>query len=103
MKVEELIKLINNNKDLLSLDDVEDFIFGSISEEPEIIAKGLYEQKHRWYSTAVDIYKCEDGFVGVRGGYIIFAESSSWEDMCVSCVASEYEEKPSVTYVPKKF
>lgn len=100
MKVEELINLINNAKKLIGLDEAEDLIFET-DETTSKVASQLDLQQHRWYSVAVDVYKCDDGFVGIRGGFQNFVESASWEDVCITpCVAKQYKEKQTITYVP---
>lgn len=100
MKVGELINLINNEKGLIGLDEAEDLIFDT-DKTIHKVASHLNIQQHRWYSTAVDVYKCDDGFVGIRGGFQNFNEALSWEDVCVTpCVAKQYKEKQTITYVP---
>lgn len=96
MKVQELIKLVNGGK-FYSLYEVEDIIPTNV----EKVASGLELNEHRWYSTAVDVYKCEDGFVGIRGAYQSFSEMQTWKDIDVICGAGEYIEKTTITYVSK--
>lgn len=95
MKVKEFITLVNNNcfYSLHNLVEIENL--------PECIAEGLELDRHRWYSTAVNVYKCENGFVGVFGIYQSFSEYQDYKDIGIECVALEYEEVPSVTYKPK--
>ena len=95
MKVKELITLVNNNffYSLHDLDEIENL--------PKCVAEGLELDQHRWYSTAINVYKCEDGFVGIWGIYQSFYEYQDYKDIGIKCVALEYEEVPSVTYKPK--
>lgn len=101
MKVQELIDLINDTErdvPLYSLYDAEDVIPREVDE----VASGLDLDEHRWYSTAIDVYQCEDGFVGIWGAYQSFSEQQDWSDICVTCEASEYEPVYTMTYKPKK-
>ena len=96
MKVQELIELVNGGK-FYSLYEAED----AIPVDVEKVASGLELNEHRWYSTAVDVYKCEDGFVGIRGAYQSFSEMQTWKDIDVICGACEYIAKITITYVSK--
>lgn len=96
MKKQELIDKINNGY-YHSLWEVED----SIPREVPQVAEGLNLDEHRWYSTAVNVYQVEDGFVGVWGTYQSFSEMQTWEDLDVICEACEYEEYTTVSYKPK--
>jgi len=96
MKVQELINLINENE-FYSLFEAE----CAIPRDVDKVASGLELNEHRWYSIAVDVYKCEDGFVGIRGAYQSFSEMQSWKDIDVICGAGEYIEKTTITYVSK--
>jgi hypothetical protein len=101
MKVQELIDLINNTErdvPLYSLYDAEDVI----PREVDKVASGLNLDEHRWYSTAIDVYQCEDGFVGIRGAYQSFSEMQDWSDICFTCYAFEMEAVSSVKYIKKK-
>ncbi len=103
MKVKEFIEFINNNpsdEKFLCLTDVDWRIQDGDLGTPERVASKLEIDNHRWFSTAVDVYKLNDGFVGVRGCYQSFSEMQSWEDVGYKCHALEYEEIPSVTYKP---
>lgn len=97
MKVQELIKAVNEGK-FYSFWQLED----EIENLPQTVAEGLNLDEHRWFSTATNIYKCEDGFVGISGAYQSFSEMQGWEDIGIICSAGEYEEVPSVTYKVKK-
>lgn len=64
MKKQELIDKINNGC-YHSLWQAEDIIPKEINK----VAEGLELDEHRWFSIAVNVYKCEDGFVGIWGAY----------------------------------
>lgn len=99
MKVQELINAVNNSEEsIYSLWQLEDVIH----DLPECVAEGLELDEHRWYSVAVNVYKCEDGFVGVWGTYQSFSQMQGWSDIDIHCEAEEYKQVPSVTYVPKR-
>lgn len=94
MKAQELIELINGEP-LYSLWDADDVI----GSEATMVAKGLKLDIHRWYSKAVNVYKCDDGFVGVCGPYQLFSEEMVWSDT-EACKAALYKEVKTVTYKP---
>lgn len=101
MKVKEFIDIIDNN-DIYSLYDVCDYIEDQIKVgEIKRVATGLELDKHRWYSTAVDVYQCEDGYVGVEGAYQSFSEYDTWKDLGIICEAAEYKPVETITYVMK--
>lgn len=90
-------KLINqvNEAHYMSLWEAEDHIPREIPQ----VAEGLKLNEHRWYSTAINVYKCEDGFVGVWGAYQSFSEMQMWEDLHVICKAFPMKEIQTITYV----
>lgn len=96
MKKKELIELINNDC-LYCLTDAEDIV----PAEVECVGIDLNPDRHRWFSTSVNVYKCEDGFVGIRGVDQLYSEGMDYVDCDYHCEASEYEEKTTVTYIPK--
>ena len=96
MKVQELINLINE-KPLYSLWDADDVI----GKNAKMVASHLDLDEYRWYSMAVNVYECEDGFVGVFGVYQSLSESQTWKDINVVCEASRYKEVKTVTYIPE--
>ena len=99
MKVKELFDLIDNSdKTLYSLHDFE-FL---IKDKCEKVASHLDLDQYRWYSCATDVYKCEDGYVGIYAGFQLFSEQMDWSDACPDTCVSEYEEVQIVTYKPKK-
>jgi hypothetical protein len=94
MKKEELINLINDAH-CCSLWQAEDIIPREIPQ----VAEGLKLDQHRWYSTAINVYQCEDGFVGVWGAYQSFSEMQMWEDLDVICEAFPMKAVQTITYV----
>jgi len=96
MKAQDLINLINENP-LYSLWDADDVI----DKKAKKVASHLELDEHRWYSTAVNVYECEDGFVGIFGVYQSFSESQMLDDINVVCEASRYKEVKTVTYIPE--
>lgn len=96
MKVKEFIQKVEegNFKHLGYIEEIEgDF---------QCVAEHIELNEHRWYSTAVDVYKLEDGFVGVWGLFQMFSELNIASDFDITCEAYEMEEVPSVKYIPKK-
>ena len=98
MKVQDLIELINNSEELYCLSDVEDII----PKDIKCVAEELDVDKHRWFSTAVNVYACEDGYVGVCGINIVYSEYTNPQDCNYPCEAFEYEPVQITSYKPKK-
>lgn len=97
MKVKELIDLVNNDC-LYSLCDAEDII----PEEVKCVATDLNLDRHRWYSTCVNVYACEDGYVGIWGVNQLYSDMMLFSDCECPCEASEYEEVTTITYKLKQ-
>lgn len=95
MKIAEVIEKVNNAKYQSLFDFKEDF-------DLEIVASGLYVDKQRWYETSTEVYKCEDGFVGVSGVSQIYSDYMDFSDCECECFAEEFEPKQVITYVPMK-
>lgn len=96
MKVKELIDIVNYNN-FYCLGEVYD----EINEQAKQVEHGLALDNHRWWSTAVDVYECEDGYVEVFGAYQIFSEQMNYRDVDVKCYAEEYAAVLRITYIPK--
>lgn len=94
MKVNELIDIIKNEL-VYSLWDLPDMNW-------ECVAREIDEDKMRWFSIATNVYKCEDGYVGVTGVNQIYSDYMSAADCEEPCCACEYQPIQTVTYVPKK-
>ena len=97
MKKKELIDLINSEC-LYSIRKAEDII----PSEVPCVATDLELDRHRWYSTCVNVYACEDGYVAVLGLNQLYSEMMICSDCDCRCEASEYEEVQTITYKPKK-
>ena len=95
MKVAEVIEKVNSTKYWSLFDFEEDF-------DLEIVASGLYVDKHRWYEISTTVYKCEDGFVGVSGVSQLYSESMDYESCFCECVAEEFKPVQTISYVPCK-
>ena len=94
MTKDELTKLVENEK-AYALWDLPDAEWKQVASE-------LERNESRWYATAVNVYECTDGFVGVRGVCQIYSDCTSPEDIDFVCTACEYEPKTVVTYVMKE-
>lgn len=120
MKVKDFIKFVNNAIDnatvviessadyycesgeLYTLDDFEELIENSTEcSGVEKIASELEIEIEDFYSCATDVYKCEDGYVGIHAGLHI-DELSNWDRVDPDITISEYEEVQVVSYKPKK-
>ena len=66
--------------------------------KPELVAKGLDVDTHRWYECSTNVYKIGEWFLGVFGVSNIFSESMGYNDCDFPCVAFEMEKIPSYTY-----
>ena len=97
MKKQELIDLINCSEESFdSLFDVECAIPSGVVK----VASEIKQETHRWFTIAVDVYKCEVGYVGVRGVQMLSSECMSATDCDWSCDAREYKEATTITYMP---
>jgi len=97
MKVQEIIDLINKEP-LYSLNDAKD----AIGKKAKQVARQSTNAGNCMpYSTDIDIYQCDDGFVGVYGISHLFSKEETLEDMGVVCQASEYIKEVKVWYWPK--
>ena len=99
MKV-KVIDLINNEDELYHNADAEDLLY---KHGVKKIAHDLDIDRHDWYEIATDIYKCEDGYVGVTGLSNIYSSRMCSSDCNVLCYAEEYEEVKMITYMKKIF
>jgi len=105
MKVKDFIK---NAKELIdhfgiiSLDEFED-VFGIQypNEEIEIVSSRQNSEPHKFYNLATDVFMLEDGFVGVRGGDVIYSVDKDWSDICFKATVDIYEAYPSTAYCKK--
>lgn len=97
MKKKELIDLINSEC-LYSLSEAEDII----PKEVQCVATNLYIDRHSWYGTCVNVYACEDGYVGICGVNQLYSVTMTFSDCDCLCEATEYEEVHTITYKPKE-
>lgn len=93
MKVNEVIDMCNSH-DYWSFWEFEEDC------DAEAVVRDLNLDRARWYEISTNVYKCEDGFVGVTGVSNLYSEMMSWSDCDCKCVAEEYKQVPTVTYVP---
>ena len=97
MTTGQLIELINESL-LYSLYDARNIL--SKHKIPQV-AHELNIDRHRWYEIATDVYKCEDGFVGITGVSCLYSEGMMYMDCNTLCIAEEYKEVVKVTYEKK--
>ena len=96
MTVEEAIKLINNSNNCYSLYDAESLLI-----ECKLINRQDYNNSNRLDIMATDIYKVENGYIGVRGVLGLKSGTINYSDTNEHCIAEEYKAVPIITYVPK--
>jgi hypothetical protein len=70
-------------------------------KDATIVATGLYVDKHRWYETAIDVYKVQDKLIGIRAISQLYSESSGIEDCFHYLRFMEMEEIKTTTYAEK--
>lgn len=99
MKVKEVIELINSEAELYSLGKAEDLLS---EHNVEQVAYGLDIDKHWLYTIETEVYKCDDGFVGVTGLGTLYSEMMLPSDCDVHCFAEEYTEVVTTTYKRKE-
>lgn len=96
MTVKEAIDIINNNE-CWSVWDADDLI----DEEAIMVADNLDINKSRWFTVSTNVYKLEDGYVGITGPSDLKSEIMCWSDCNYICIAEEYEPVQTITYKPK--
>lgn len=101
MKVDELIKIVNENEfyraDCLYNKDTGTDLICELSSPRTIINYN----KQKKFITGTVIYKCEDGYAGVTGP-VILIKLIDWKDTNFKCTAKEYEEIVKIEYIPKE-
>ena len=90
MKKGELIGMVNNSD--VSLDSLLELEFEIGGINDMLVKSGLDMEFHKKYSIATNVYKCDDGYVGIRGVYETFGDSDFEEADC-PCMASEFKNK----------
>ena len=96
-KFEKIIKEIND-AEAESIYQVEDDCDSFYEAKPQLLKNDLDKDEHRWYEITTNVYKIGEWFLGIRGASKLYSENSAWSDLCVSTIAFEMEEVPSVTY-----
>lgn len=106
MKVKEVIDVVNNNEevfvDLWSLTDEDVLDENNIKLELGDCIMKLPGEVHRWYTEATNIYRCDDGYVGITGFDYGHGDNVDPHDCFCYCHAEEFEPKQITTYVPVK-
>lgn len=104
MKVKEVIGIVNSNKevfvDLWNLTDKDVLEDNNIELELSDCVMKLPGKVHRWHTEATNIYKCDDGYVGITGFDYGHVDSVDPRDCFCYCHAEEFESKQITTYVP---
>lgn len=95
MKVQELIKKFNESEVFYYLWDAEDAILPS---GVKCVKRDINIDRHRWYEVSTSIYKCEDGFVGIRGVSKLYSEMMTFSDCDIHCEINEYKETTTISY-----
>lgn len=97
MKKEEIIKLVQeyNPRSLWDLGDIQGL-------EELVVAREICVDKHRWYETSINVYKCDDGLLGVGLPSNVYSESNSYEDLEVEPSFCEMVEEQTITYKIKQ-
>ena len=106
MKVKEVIDVVNSNKevfiDLWSVTDEDVLEDNNIKLELGDCIMKLPGKVHRWYTEATNIYKCDDGYVGITGFDYGHGDSVESCDCLCYCNAKEFEEFATISYRPKE-
>lgn len=96
MKVQEFIKLVNDGK-YPCMYEMEE----NVGSNAVLVDTGLDRKFYSGYVNAINVYQCDDGYVGALGPIEKFDEFANWEDLFEACFAEEYVAQRSVTYRPK--
>ena len=96
MKVKELIDKVNSTTNCYSIHHAEDFI-----KKINKVASDIYVEKHKWYNISTNIYRLEDGFVGITRPSMLKSKSIIWSDCDYTCIVEEYESVYKLIYQPK--
>lgn len=96
MTVKEAIKKISFNQ-CYSIWDAEEYLEGDY----KLVARDLEIARHRWHETSVNVYKLDDGYIGIWGLSKIYSELGTADDFKIQCEVDEYEEVQIISYQPK--
>lgn len=94
MKVKEVIDKVNNAK-YWSLYEFEK---DTGLEVVDTCIDGI--GYHLKYEEMTNVYKCDDGFVGVSGAVHIYNDNMEFSDCKHKCTAEEYKQILAPKYVP---
>lgn len=92
MKVADVIANVNSEK-YWSLFDFE------ANFDLTCVAININIDRYRWYELSTNVYKCDDGYVGVTGIAKCFDEYASPVDMDCPCYAEEFVPIETVQYI----
>lgn len=96
MKVKEVISAINNT-DYYSLISAQR---AAKLCKDDLVVENYNFSKHKNFDIATNIYKCEDGFVGISG-LKNDRSKNGFDQYNIAAWVEEYVEIPTVTYAPK--
>lgn len=84
MKVEEAIKLINDEKQCYSIHEAE-----SLLNEYTIYRSNVAVTKYNWYEVSSSYYQLEDGILGIRGVSKVYDDDEpvGFYDVGIPCYA----------------
>lgn len=68
--------------------------------EGNLVARGLDVDKHRWYETIIDVFKCGEEFIGVRHVGMTYSEMQDIDSLDWQLEFFEMEKIHTVTYKP---
>ena len=98
MKVKQAIDKINSTPDVYSVFMAGDIIDGTV------VCECQDEEDHTLFMAGTRVFEMEDGYVGVRGPYVIKSSTQSWKDirdLWGEVYAFEVEPVPDVYYKRK--
>lgn len=98
MKVKEALEKINSGY-FNSVWEAEDEVLDNTAEK---VAWNLERTPYRWFVVSTDVFKLEDGFIGITGVTELKSEYMLWSDCNYRTAAFEYEEYTTISYRPKK-
>lgn len=93
MKVQEAIKRIEEGGFYSVWEASEE-----LDKDAKLVAPNLDADRHRWYTVSTDVYKLEDGYIGITGVSSINFEQMTYSDCDVKTTVEEFEEFTTVSY-----
>jgi hypothetical protein len=94
MKVKEVIEKVNTNEYWSIYEFEEEFNL----EVVDTCVGGI--GYHLKYEEMTNVYKCDDGFVGVSGAVHLYDDNMEFSDCNHKCTAEEYKQILAPRYVP---